>query len=62
MECIDAESVPCDNGDVFHCNDDKDRCIPLSMRCCDGYHWQCPGNADEQDCGTCFYCVEYYFT
>jgi hypothetical protein len=53
MVCIDEGSVPCDRGDVFHCNDDKGRCIPLSRRC-DGHHWQCPGNADEEGCGMYF--------
>jgi hypothetical protein len=33
--------VPCDSGDVFHCNDDKGRCIPLSMKC-DGSWADCP--------------------
>jgi hypothetical protein len=47
--------VPCDSGDVFHCNDDKGRCIPLSMRC-DGREWQCPRNADEKDCST-YICI-----
>jgi hypothetical protein len=56
---IDAVSVPCDSGDVFHCNDNKGRCIPLSMRC-DGNRWQCPKNADEEGCGKyTSNCVEY---
>jgi hypothetical protein len=59
MGCIDAVSVPCDSGDVFHCNDDKGRCIPLSMKC-DGNEWQCPRNTDEKDCSKYIYRVEYY--
>jgi hypothetical protein len=58
MVCIDELSVPCDSGNVFHCNDHKGRCIPLSMRC-DGNEKQCPWNADEEGCGMHIHCAEY---